>query len=391
MDKNTLEYKYEIKLFFSWQSDNKKAYNILRKALNDAKRHMEVMGIKLNIEQDTRDKTGAPDIARTIFEKIDNCQIFLADLTPISMVEGKEVKLIPNPNVMFESGYAFHALGEEMVLLMTYLEKEQTLSALPFDIKTRRITAFKDKKSLLRLSSWIIDAITQANANEQIRQEQRSCKVTFNDENCSISVKPKYRQIYYFNPQSSPHKHVRSKLINDVIFGPNLSQTLLKNYNSIICPFPQLVKPSIGKEHDRSRCPIDLSFYNMGSEAIENCNIKITLNNTNVSFVDTDVAKDHNLLIPLIFMNNDPTIKKDYISAHYNIINPNSSCHICKVFLCIPYGIETFVIHWHMDSKYFCKEGELFVNIEPEIQYDHIPDELKAGSDEIVPLIERDE
>jgi hypothetical protein len=55
---------------------------------------------------DTKGEAGMCDIPNTILKKIRACDIFLADLTRVYPTEAKPDNLAPNPNVVFELGYA---------------------------------------------------------------------------------------------------------------------------------------------------------------------------------------------------------------------------------------------------------------------------------------------
>ena len=57
------------------------------------------------MDQDTAGIAGWPDIASTILTKIEKCEVFVADLTPINGPE-PDSRPTPNPNVMLELGYA---------------------------------------------------------------------------------------------------------------------------------------------------------------------------------------------------------------------------------------------------------------------------------------------
>ena len=59
----------------------------------------------LRVDQDTDKVAGWPDIAATILAKIECCELFIADLTPING-PNPESRLTPNPNVLLELGYA---------------------------------------------------------------------------------------------------------------------------------------------------------------------------------------------------------------------------------------------------------------------------------------------
>ena len=92
------------------------------------------------LDKDTKDIAGMPDIANTILDKISASSAILADLSFIgkdSLRPENEQKLLPNPNVLLELGYAIAHLGWERVICVMnthYGEKED----LPFDLRHRR-------------------------------------------------------------------------------------------------------------------------------------------------------------------------------------------------------------------------------------------------------------
>ena len=103
-----------------------------------------------------KNNTGSPDIANTIFDKIDDCDLFIAD---VSIINKSKCKLIrsrskptPNPNVLLELGYAASVLGWDRVVCI-YNTDYSELNALPFDLRQHRITSYSlsgKKKSDVR-------------------------------------------------------------------------------------------------------------------------------------------------------------------------------------------------------------------------------------------------
>lgn len=105
-----------MNIFFSWQSDlnlkNNKNFiedciKTAIKELNDEKNYL----IDFNLDKDTSGEPGNPEIINTILNKIDNSRIFICDLSIINKdFQGRKT---PNPNVIFELGYAIKSLGWE--------------------------------------------------------------------------------------------------------------------------------------------------------------------------------------------------------------------------------------------------------------------------------------
>jgi hypothetical protein len=83
---------------------------------------------------------GSPEISATILQKIENCSIFVADITPVgSLIIEKKT---PNPNVLFELGYAWRKLGESRVILVLN-EAFAAPEDLPFDLLKRSLILYR--------------------------------------------------------------------------------------------------------------------------------------------------------------------------------------------------------------------------------------------------------
>jgi hypothetical protein len=73
-----------FKIFYSWQSDreNKCCKDFIRKAADAAAARVSAhFGVPISVEADTEGVAGTPPINETILRKIDECDIFLADMT----------------------------------------------------------------------------------------------------------------------------------------------------------------------------------------------------------------------------------------------------------------------------------------------------------------------
>lgn len=134
------------KIFYSWQSDspNKTNRGFIEDVLNKVVKEIskdESIKIEPVIDRDTQGLAGSPDIKNAIFNKIDNADIFLADVSIINSSSNEKRKM-PNPNVLIELGYALKALGDErLILVMNSTYGDVTL--LPFDLKTRRTIQYQ--------------------------------------------------------------------------------------------------------------------------------------------------------------------------------------------------------------------------------------------------------
>ncbi len=159
----------ERTLFYSWESDLPKSNNLnfiercIKDALKEIKK-MKPIGIDIRFDKATRNITGTPDIAETIFQKINRCSVFVADISIINSKDPDSRKT-PNPNVLLELGYAARVIGWERIICI-YNTKYGDLIDLPFDLRNRRIMFYSlkdDDKINVRkkLTSEIRNAIKE--------------------------------------------------------------------------------------------------------------------------------------------------------------------------------------------------------------------------------------
>lgn len=161
-------------IFYSWQSDLPNNSNrtlieeCIKKAIKEIEKDVEY-SLTMNIDRDTMNLSGSPDIANSILSKIDRSSFFIAD---ISITNGKSRKYrkSPNPNVLFELGYAVHKLGWDRVICLFNLEFGK-LSDLPFDLRNRRIISYNTTSNRLenkKLLASKLSSIIKANYRNQI-------------------------------------------------------------------------------------------------------------------------------------------------------------------------------------------------------------------------------
>ena len=163
----------EFTLFFSWQSDKNKTNKVLSEALNKAVNNIKIYhGYTINVEESTSNTPGSPQIVQTILNKIDSCDIFLADITPVcdySKQLGNSqsiIKQVPNPNVLMELGYAMSAVGMDYTICAAH-QGEWNSNDLPFDINHNRI--FQFTSSNCDLSNRILEVIEYIQKNGRHR------------------------------------------------------------------------------------------------------------------------------------------------------------------------------------------------------------------------------
>lgn len=137
--------KKNINIFYSWQSDldrntNEDAIrNEIKKAIPIIEE--ELVEFNISLDEATRNIEGSPEIPVTILKKINNSDIFICDLTTInsSTIEHRKT---PNPNVIFELGYAVSMLGWERIIMVFNQKYGSFENELPFDFEKRRVLGF---------------------------------------------------------------------------------------------------------------------------------------------------------------------------------------------------------------------------------------------------------
>lgn len=129
---------HKLKLFFSWQSDTKDNHKTISQALQNACNDIRAEGYyDIMYDESTWYQSGSPVIDSIVVEKARNCDIFVADLTPIK-TSGK--KDLPNPNVMYELGVAKSNLTDDSILML--YTGNVDVARMPFDINHCRLSKF---------------------------------------------------------------------------------------------------------------------------------------------------------------------------------------------------------------------------------------------------------
>lgn len=137
-------------IFYSWQSDlpNNANWTFIEDSIvlsTKELKKLKPISININIDRATREDTGSPDITESIFSKISNSSVFVADISIVNSLD-KSTRKTPNPNVLIELGYAARTLGWEKIICI-YNTDFGSFDDLPFDLRNRRIMTYslKDK------------------------------------------------------------------------------------------------------------------------------------------------------------------------------------------------------------------------------------------------------
>jgi hypothetical protein len=144
-----------VKIFWSWQADTpgKTGRHFVRTTLAEAvaapKQPEDIeepaagaAREALHLDHDRKGVAGSPDLAATIFRKIDAAAVFVADITLVGSTDAvtpegaaaNPPKRLINSNVATEYGYAQRGLGDEAILMVQNTHYGGR-DWLPFDLK----------------------------------------------------------------------------------------------------------------------------------------------------------------------------------------------------------------------------------------------------------------
>ncbi len=381
----------QYRLFFSWQNDRKDTKKVIFAALRKVEEALKKEGLELFIDQDTRERVGKRNIDAEVLEKIRKCDIFVADLTPVITymppADSHDLpKHMPNSNVMYEYGYALHAKGENRMIVLASLTKEENehIEYMPFDINHDTITLFSDENSLRGLYGWIKKIIEDVNKERATFVPQYSCTLLFQtDEGFSddIIIKPKYKRIWYTSQNhhiSEPRESGTASIIEALSKPLSVQQVLLSNMR---VPAKMVTAKVFSKTTNYSFVPIHLIFVNQGTEALDNLKIHIKASDSRVLFDETN--EKHQMAMPHVKSRYDTFADEEGIFQRSDTMNPNDSIIFDEVFVHAPHDIDSFHLEWTLSSRTFRQKGVLIVHVEPEYEYESVENDGMAGTERV--------
>jgi hypothetical protein len=141
-----------VKIFWAWQSDlpGKTGRHFVRGALEEAIERIKQSGDieepgeqfqnGIHLDHDRKGLSGSPDLAIEILRKIDVSTVFVGDVTPVGKAAERtndegvtEQKLLLNPNVAIEIGYALKSISTNHIIMIMN-GHYGSRADLPFDL-----------------------------------------------------------------------------------------------------------------------------------------------------------------------------------------------------------------------------------------------------------------
>ncbi len=218
--------KTQFTIFYSWQSDIRKNSNRINDCIDKAiklfkKQKSKEIDLEVNLDRDTINQSGSPEIANLIFNKILQSDIFICDITLINnnwFNRKINARLTPNPNVIMELGFAVNNIGWERIICVNNLE-HGSLEQLPFDIRGHRITTYngkdidyKDKltRTLLAAITSIIEDYSEIEKRHNVQKHKihdkdifekiaKICNETTFLDSLNSAVNSLFSNDYYYN------------------------------------------------------------------------------------------------------------------------------------------------------------------------------------------------
>ena len=326
-----------------------------------------------------------------------NCDIFIADITPVCKILSKNdasipAKLIPNPNVMYESGYALAHKSLSKMIFLASLQHGETIAQLPFDINHNTITSIHDLGQLPALSSMIRKIIDIVRNERMSIKNAYDCNVCFRqDERIleQLTLTPQYKKILYVS--STNRRNVQSQEKSPLVMS-NLELLMMYAENiqktsSLLAP-PELVNAKVySEEINHSICPMQIAVCNIGERALENLYLFLKLDNSGTAFVESNKESMAMRISPP--KNNYLIVDENHIQSDMDILNPNMLQNISTIYLNIPSGVEQVTLYWSIQSTTHCQSGQLMIEVKPSYINETHEDDSKKGKIEVLPYIEQ--
>ena len=162
--------------------------------------------VAINADRDMKGIYGSPDIVQTILSKIDDCDLFIADVSAVTVYHPQDkdgnptdrIKASPNPNVLFELGYAVQTIKLDNIICIMNEDYNQG-GEIPFDIEHNRLTKFtlknKSKAEVCReLRDIIVSTILNVMENgKRVRPNFSNIRVgsfNLNNQNFEYKIAP---------------------------------------------------------------------------------------------------------------------------------------------------------------------------------------------------------
>lgn len=366
-------------VFFSWQSDVPENSEILRSFIKTAiDKFANGQNVDVVYDEASRSVIGSQKVDEVILDKIRACDVFIADITPIARIETEEdgktrVKLLPNPNVAFELGYAMHCLSMEQILISLPIGISH--GQLPFDFNHNRLIEFDEQ------------------TNPMDDEIEKSLAFCMNTRTSIVDVGVFYPTDYTLRPQYKQTKFVAEKLKNINIGSPFATiRQFQDSMTKVVSPFNQenVAKVQIiRKEINHSYSRIQLVINNNNNVALDNVDISITCKQDDTSIVDSNEKEQFNPIHSLHINGLHVIDKTNTVIQHVKTMNPHTVFMLDSFYMKVPHDFKSVSLEWHISSRQDSFNGTIEMKVESEIKdVNYVYNDSKIGNDYFSDYIE---
>jgi hypothetical protein len=150
--KQSVMAQLEPTIFLSYQTEYPAAAQALKAELQTSVANLNMRSrLPLTIIESSRPRLAPLRLNRTMMRKISRSLLFIADITPITSIDGQETsQLIPSPHVCVEIGYAIQSKKSEQILLVQ-MQRSELEGELAFDLPTQQMLQFQDDVELSKI------------------------------------------------------------------------------------------------------------------------------------------------------------------------------------------------------------------------------------------------
>ncbi|HIK54983.1 MAG TPA: hypothetical protein IGS37_07460 [Synechococcales cyanobacterium M55_K2018_004] len=138
----------EPMIFLCYQTDFADSSDLLRDEIREfLERFNKRSRIPLTLEESHRLTEGPTRLASSLMRKIRKSLLFIADVTPIVQIDATPPRLIPDPTVCVEVGYALQCKRAEQIVV-AHMERPDFPGQFPFDLTSSSRLSFRHKTDL---------------------------------------------------------------------------------------------------------------------------------------------------------------------------------------------------------------------------------------------------
>lgn len=278
------------------------------------------------------------------------------------------------------------------------------------DVSIEEYVRLKDEENRkqglfsIDIKSWqdIIDLLERnksvLNTYLDIVAEDYAVAITFDDGSGVTTIRPRYSHITYREPVAKAKVQVTDQPQQDMmkaVFG-DMSTRLQYNVsaaNKINEPLEKIKVVRGHVETNHAYCPLKFQMVNQGRSPIDDYKVFFYFNNNQVLFAETNVEK--RMSMPEITfgnaLSNISMHDGEGISMYGASLIPDDVTYTDDFFVHLPIGVQEVNIDWKLLSRHYSEKGTLRIIVEDDIQYDYEYSKARAGEEEMVDFVEKED